>query len=47
MGCKSAKLMVMQTQKILKGEVQLTVSSTLPIQQAIVYSISCSKAGKN
>jgi hypothetical protein len=28
---------------MLKGEVRLTVSSTLPIQQAIAYSISCSK----
>ncbi len=39
--------MVLQTLKILKGEVQLTVSSTLPIQQAIAYSISCCKAEKD
>jgi hypothetical protein len=36
--------MVLQTHKSLKGKVRLTVSSTLPIQQA--YSISCSKAEK-
>jgi hypothetical protein len=43
----AAKIMVLQTHtNFKKGEVQLTVSSTLPIQQAIAYSISCSKAEK-
>jgi hypothetical protein len=42
MGCISAKIMVLQTHKNVKGEVLLT----LPIQQAIAYSISCSKAEK-
>jgi hypothetical protein len=34
------------TNKFKKGEVQLKFSSTLPIQQVIAYSISCSKAEK-
>jgi hypothetical protein len=38
--------MVLQTEKNKKGEVLLKVSSTLPIQQAIAYSISCSKVEK-
>jgi hypothetical protein len=34
MGGKSAKILVLQTHKYEKGEVQLTVSSILPIQSA-------------
>jgi hypothetical protein len=44
---KSAKIMVLPTHiNILKGDVWLTVSSTLPVQQAIAHSIRCSKAEK-